>query len=74
MRRYLNLLCVLALDAAWQAAGAQERKGIVTGLVTDSAHAIWQEQAWSCNQWGRKPCPIILANSSLPAWRRVLTR
>src|ERR1035438_438968 len=43
MRRYLNLLCVLALcTVGLTTAQAQERKGIITGLITDSAHAVLQ--------------------------------
>src|SRR5579864_4098531 len=44
MRRCLNVVCLSALcGVVWLAtATAQERKGVITGLVTDSAHAILQ--------------------------------
>ena len=54
MRWYLKLLCVLALGAAWQAADAQERKGLITGLVTDSAHAILQGASVELQPTGKK--------------------
>lgn len=55
MRRYLNSICVVALCIAWLAtANAQERKGIVTGLITDSARAILQGASIELQPTGRK--------------------
>src|ERR1700720_2598497 len=42
MRRYLNSICLSLLCIALSGADAQERRGIITGLITDSAHAILQ--------------------------------
>jgi TonB-dependent receptor len=42
MRRYLNSVCLSLLCIALSGADAQERRGIITGLITDSAHAILQ--------------------------------
>jgi TonB-dependent receptor len=53
MRRYLKSIC---LSLLWIAlcADAQERKGIITGLITDSAHAILQGASVELQQVGKK--------------------
>ena len=55
MRRYLNSLRVLALcTLCLGTAHAQERKGIITGLITDSAHAVLQGASVELQPIGRK--------------------
>jgi TonB-dependent receptor len=42
MRGYLNSICFSLLCIASCGVQAQERKGVITGLITDSAHAVLQ--------------------------------
>src|SRR5579864_6819237 len=55
MQRFLSLGCVLAFCALWlTSAGAQERKGIITGSIIDSAKAVLQGASIELQPTGRK--------------------
>src|SRR5579871_3675698 len=54
MRGHLGSICISLLCLVLCTARAQERKGIVTGLVTDSVHAILQGASVELQPSGKK--------------------
>ena len=68
MRRHLNSVCLSALlgTLLLGAADAQERKGSLTGLVTDSAHAILQGARLELQPLGKTTVSDTTGQFSIP--------
>ena len=54
MHRHLSSICLALLWIASRGADAEERKGTITGLITDSAHAILQGASVELQPAGKK--------------------